>query len=358
MPQKIQYLDGLRGIACLFVVMSHISNIYHPGLHGGEGLGFWANSPFLFFISGAGAVYVFFVLSGIVLAKSVARKDKKKYIVSFVHRYPRLAIPATISCLIVFSIFLNIGKLEFYESNWFNNLYVENNSLLSATFDGAFHSFFYGISKYNNVLWTMQVELIGSFIVYLCQYILDRHGKKNGLFTFLIIISIIGIISKSLGLSLACFLFGFCIYNFQLKIKHYSILVFIIGLYFLGINSNNNSYWIIYSLLSEHAYVLSNFIGALMIVFATVSSTKLQGALNTKVFTKLGELSFSIYLLHIPVIYLVMWGTSVTGSIYTFMLIFVPSITVFSIIFSSLELDLNKKTKRIIYDTIFMDNKR
>lgn len=57
---QINKLDGLRGIACLVVILSHMSLIFFPQLHGAsiEGvptypiLDYIHNSPFCFFSLG------------------------------------------------------------------------------------------------------------------------------------------------------------------------------------------------------------------------------------------------------------------------------------------------------------------
>lgn len=63
--------EGLRGIACIIVVLSHLSLTFFPQLHNyfsqenfpsSDFLASMHNSPFLFFISGTGAVYIFFIL--------------------------------------------------------------------------------------------------------------------------------------------------------------------------------------------------------------------------------------------------------------------------------------------------------
>ncbi|KAA2235258.1 acyltransferase family protein [Salinarimonas soli] len=60
-------LDGLRGIAALLVVFSHLVVAFQPALYFGReallennALTFLATSPFFVFVNGSFAVYVFF----------------------------------------------------------------------------------------------------------------------------------------------------------------------------------------------------------------------------------------------------------------------------------------------------------
>ena len=70
--QKINAAESIRGLACLAVVLSHLSLTFFSQLHnfGESAVPQYAlfaqlhNSPLAFFYSGTGAVFVFFVLSG------------------------------------------------------------------------------------------------------------------------------------------------------------------------------------------------------------------------------------------------------------------------------------------------------
>ncbi|WP_443147193.1 acyltransferase family protein [Paenibacillus sp. KACC 21273] len=75
--QKLKYLDGLRGLAALIVVISHFVVAFYPSLYNGsidsvhtqKSLELWiSKSPFNLFYNGNFAVCVFFVLSGYVLS--------------------------------------------------------------------------------------------------------------------------------------------------------------------------------------------------------------------------------------------------------------------------------------------------
>lgn len=81
---KIHSAESLRGIACIAVVLSHLLGVFYPQLHNFSKstlpqfpiLETIHNSPFAFFYSGTGAVFVFFVLSGYVLTlSSLKAKD-------------------------------------------------------------------------------------------------------------------------------------------------------------------------------------------------------------------------------------------------------------------------------------------
>ncbi|MDR0805262.1 MAG: acyltransferase family protein [Enterobacteriaceae bacterium] len=115
-------LDSIRGIACLIVVFSHLSLVFFPQLHlfsvdknvpKSNILQYIHELPFGFLYSGTAAVYCFFTLSGYVLARSFLRKEIKweTLLLSIIKRYPRLAIPSTVSCLLA-CLFMLFGSCK------------------------------------------------------------------------------------------------------------------------------------------------------------------------------------------------------------------------------------------------------
>jgi peptidoglycan/LPS O-acetylase OafA/YrhL len=78
---RVGWLDGMRGIAAVQVVLLHYATAFLPGLglhdrammhHRWERI--IADTPLFFVLNGCGSVYLFFLLSGVVLTYSFARR--------------------------------------------------------------------------------------------------------------------------------------------------------------------------------------------------------------------------------------------------------------------------------------------
>lgn len=159
-----EYLDGLRGWASLFVMFAHLGPVFLLSTQ---------QLPALpFFMDGALAVYIFFVLSGYVLSIGYFEKNDAGLLVSLaIRRYPRLTIPVLASCTIAFIIIqaglmFNIPAGNLAKSPWLESFYTFPASLTSLLQFSL--SDVYIDSKapsYNAVLWTMQYELWGSLIL-------------------------------------------------------------------------------------------------------------------------------------------------------------------------------------------------
>lgn len=102
-PRRIESLDGLRGVAALVVLVHHAlllipvlaAPYFHPGAAGDTGSWEWVmvHTPLHLLWDGAGPVYIFFVLSGLVLALPVLRAQKFRWRAYYPQRLIRLYVP-------------------------------------------------------------------------------------------------------------------------------------------------------------------------------------------------------------------------------------------------------------------------
>lgn len=313
---KINSAESIRGLACVAVILSHIALVFFPAMHNPKNtelpnsaiFQFIHNSPLAFFYSGSAAVYVFFVLSGFVLSYACIKdreKAKQKLFSMAVKRYPRLAIPAIISTLLVWAAFLYPVDTS-NVSSWFSeNWGKQNNSILIALYDGAINSFLYGKPIYNRVLWTMQIELFGSFVVLilLFSFLKSRILFSINIFIFLILSLFI---SVKFFLGIGCFIVGMLIYIFCKPISlKFALPLLLTGLYFAGAHNDSTAYVPFAMILGNKTYLLLTAISGPLIVYSILMNERISNLLDKRFFVYLGKLSFSMYLLHMLVLYLV-----------------------------------------------------
>ena len=339
--EKIEAAEAIRGIACLFVVFSHLSLTFFPSMHR-----FFDeqttttnfelmmhHSPFAFWYSGTAAVYIFFVLSGYVLTYTIvnSRDPIKKIQAMSIKRYPRLMLPALASCILLWAAFsfyqppmqhisswgqeighvphifdqgitaFLFGDIHQYGALWTRSIALLS-SFIAAGFDGSIRSFFMGYSDYNWVLWTMRIELLGSFGLFLLLYL----RVKNPKFAWLIPIATIALCLNVDYLGYAAFLIGALFYFHKKKLATVPAWIcLLLGLYFAGVHNTSASYQIFYSVLGEQTYEILNFLAGPLIVIAIMWNTKLADTFSNRLTIFLGKISFAAYLNHLLILYLI-----------------------------------------------------
>lgn len=314
---KLNSAESIRGLACLAVVFSHLSLSFFPYLHHFDVtestdsalLYFIHHSPFAFWYSGTAAVFLFFVLSGFVLSYAILRKPdqiKPKIKSMLIKRYPRLAIPAVASCLLIWLIFQVVYVDSSQANGWLQAYVTQEVSLQHALYEGLIGSFFFAESDTNWVLWTMHIELFGSLVLFLLLYL---YRLKRVLFFIGSLVSpALAFYLKGEGffLGISSFVIGIYVYLYAKTLPYAAaILLFLFGLYLAGAHNSSWSYQWIYALLGERTYEYGNFFGGVFIVYSILMSPKLSKQFDHQVLVWLGKLSFSIYLLHLIVLYVI-----------------------------------------------------
>lgn len=224
-------------------------------------------------------------------------------------RYPRLMIPALASCVIAYVVLSSISSLPTPAglSDWFYSQVSITPSFFGAVKSGMFDAFLSGNSKYNAVLWTMRIELVGSFLVYFFMYMTKYINKYYISVIFLCSVFSSYAISAKFAGGLFCFWVGFNIYISDLKIRSIplSIAALLLGLYLGGAHDESYSYAWIEHFLKGRTYFVCNIIAGVLIVWSVYSCELFQRALSSEWLIWLGKKSFSIYLFHMSAIILV-----------------------------------------------------
>jgi peptidoglycan/LPS O-acetylase OafA/YrhL len=307
-PSKLECLEALRGMAAVMVLLNHLMLAFWPELafHHGDrwnqaptALQTLASFPGPYLWDSELAVTVFFVLSGFVLSLSFFRNPALALLESAaVRRYPRLLLPvgASVLCAYVLmqagamrnreaAVFINSARDSTVlselgrEWQWLHDHYAFPPALSTALRDavwGAFGTQF----RYNLVLWTMPIELFGSFLVF---GILGVAGRlRNRWLVYL--------------LAAAWLVQG----------KQLFFLDFLLGIALCDLWTQNERHWKLELPAAPAVLVISVAIflvsfkplAAVLLIAATTFAPRLRQFLAAPVFAFLGRVSFALYLLH------------------------------------------------------------
>lgn len=190
--RKLIPLEGLRGIAAAIVVLYHLVLAFTPKGVGAVPHGYGALDLFTQFIlgmlNGGAAVAVFFVLSGFILSLPFARDRRaSRVLVALLKRWPRLACLTVIACLFAFLLISWSGHdykaaAHVIGAQWLathGNAPIKPEHLTweEALREGLVNVFTRGEVKFDSPLWTMRIELFGSFAIFLAAPVLFAIGS-------------------------------------------------------------------------------------------------------------------------------------------------------------------------------------
>ncbi|MCQ9617041.1 acyltransferase [Paenalcaligenes niemegkensis] len=321
-------MDGLRGLAAISVIFSHVLLLYYSEIHYGLAdsnastlaLSIF-NSPFTFFYRGGSAVLLFFLLSGYVLCSACIKKaplDDTYVYVAASKRYLRLGLPVGAAvCIgylgIIFNVFPSApeGVSAFLD---FPDTSLGFTQMLKSA---LYKSMLFGDGNFNYVLWTISIELYGSFLIFGLYALLGEY--RNSLITICIGLGCYLLsLPKSFSIY-SLFFFGAALAHINFssvrKLPRWhlallSISLLVLGCYLIGFYETSSSYrWLgaLTDLLHTFAQdadpsIIYPAIGSLCILIAVLTGGigrhSPQPGAGTKLLAWLGKLSFSVYLLH------------------------------------------------------------
>lgn len=315
---NLSALDGLRGIAALAVVLSHCAFAFLPFLHTGNPTQLrypWEetvfNSPFYLFYSGGFAVSLFFVLSGFVLArKFLLHGTVSDLRASAQKRYARLGIPVFGSVMLGFVLMslhgIPIAPTE-VPPGFVWDKYRAVPDLWEALKDGTFGALLFGDTKYNYVLWTIQLELMGSMLVF---GFLALFGKSrwSGI-AAVVLVSAMCLRWHNPGTYLAMFIVGAYLNKIPTRMLNpgLGVPLLLAGVYLASYKSNAPIYmpvsWSANTVQETTGIqlfwpVFFELLAASALIVAVLSLRPMQWLLNRKPIEWLGKWSFSLYLTH------------------------------------------------------------
>lgn len=317
---QLDYINGLKGIGAGIVYLCHFVFAFYYGMYSLEAADFHlpgnaeaviGRSPLNLLFSGNFAVRLFLVMSGYVLCLGYFKsRDKKKLVQSASKRYLRLLPPILVSnvliCLLMYAgAFQNAAAAELTGSAWLAGFNRTEPKLWDAVWEAVFGCFFTGANQYNGVLWTIRFLFLGALLVYGCAWL---FGDKKWRYAVYAPLALALLFTDYAGIFLG---FVLCdVVHTQEKLmawlkekKALLWLVFAAGVYLssypsAGIHLEGT----MYGILGVPRVILYHLAGALLLVAGVVCLEPLQKFFGLPVFVKLGEISYSLYLVHFPVI--------------------------------------------------------
>jgi peptidoglycan/LPS O-acetylase OafA/YrhL len=188
---RIAYLESIRGLAAVQVLLLHFLAAFAPDLvfslpAAAAVAGYIHLSPLYFLYDGYSAVYIFFALSGYVLTRSFERNLAQPSS-QILARVIRLGLPAFAATLVAAAVMLMFGRAnlpagQLSGSAWFASQWNAEVSIFAVIRDGIVNALLLGYRGLPGVaflapwqqpveqsfvapLWTLSIEFYGSIVV-------------------------------------------------------------------------------------------------------------------------------------------------------------------------------------------------
>lgn len=328
------YFDGLRGLAALNVAFHHFVIAFDFALYSGKtehSHGGWdvtlSAYPFLFIGAGANfSVCIFLALSGFVLAKSF-HNSKLTIPALLLKRSVRLGIPVLAASLLGWALLksgliFNKEIAEITRSEWLSRHFTQLDPSFIDGLRQAWNSLLGQATlqnSYNSVLWTMPIEFMGSILLMLVLG--STVSRQNRTLSGIFLLFLAALCGRTF---VSIMLLGASAYLLQAQRLAYQLrgrLVILIVICTLGtipFSVSRGPYWdgmvTMMQLVPTIKWHLPGFtnqsnvslwhgMAAVSLIILISGWKQAQVILSRPFFKVLGEISFPLYLTHIPALF-------------------------------------------------------
>ena len=294
--QREGYLDGMKGLACLFILLGHFTGIYKYAENASQ-IDSWfvrilTEGPVSIFTAESFWLYLFFVISGYLLIISTPPPPRKTrdFLVKCAKRILRLAIPIWGTAIFIFVIqntigFYNHSVQAIVQNTWLTHLYGSRLTVLDILKE-PFFVLILGTSKFNSPFWCLRDMLISSFLIYGVGWICK--SKTTETIAVCVLTVLAAITGRSIIMACLC---GSCarLLREKAEIQNKKNIMVLAGLLLPLV-----AFW------SGNPVFTSTAFASFLIAVPQIERVK--SIFECKLVKRLGAVSFGIYALHWPII--------------------------------------------------------
>jgi peptidoglycan/LPS O-acetylase OafA/YrhL len=181
----------------------------------------------------------------------------------------------------------------------------------NALYEGSVGIFMGNLVTYNSVTWTMLYEFVGSLTVFAFCLLFGKSSRRWIMYVILLVVTIqTWYLAFALGMILAD------LYVNRAQVfdnKPLGALMMIVGLFFGGYVTGEPK-GTIYETLGVQGWLTAQnralflTLGAFFVIAAILSLPRLRDLLARKRISNLGRYTFALYLVHLPLLYVIAFG--------------------------------------------------
>jgi peptidoglycan/LPS O-acetylase OafA/YrhL len=349
---RLRQLDSLRGIAALLVVFNHYFQTIPEKIRLGasvndlwilstwESFSTWLRfSPLRILVNGQAAVDIFFVLSGFVLAIPLTKNYQPSYWSFTIKRFCRIYIPFAVVLMVVATAYTIIPTdHSSTASRWMNETwaavkqaYLLPHLLMTGNLQDM---------ALDPVMWTLVHEMRIALILPLLFFLIRKRGALQTVGACLIISVLFSLRMSSIGGS------WLSTFHFLWMFAAGSALAFYRAP--LAQYSNHGAltrgfFWLLALalLIIPFDRVWADFLigtGACLTIFLCLPKCEITRLLVSPIPLWLGRVSYSLYLIHLPILIIAMTANlGISNLASAFLLTFVATLISAEVTFRTVE---------------------
>ncbi|MEJ1192821.1 acyltransferase family protein [Pseudarthrobacter sp. CCNWLW207] len=334
-------LDGLRGLAALVVLIHHcllvspqlVGAIESGGVAPMDSWVWWATfTPLHLVWAGKEAVYVFFILSGFVLTIPFTGASRPRWGAYFPKRMIRIYLPVWASLIFALLMAWTVPRVASPEFSSWVNLHDEAPNVLVDAF------LLRGAGSLNSPLWSLQWEMLFSLLLpfYVVVAIRMRRTWLLGIVGLFLIIAVGNVQYAALPVFLPMFGVGVLMATRRDVLERWGRKLGPFGWAGLLVASLILlcSHWLFPQL---PVFIATASIGGALLIFAFIAWSPTIAIGNNSVVHWLGIRSFSLYLVHEPIVVSVAFLLHATNPLYVALIAFPLSLLAAEVFFRLVE---------------------
>lgn len=307
MKERIKWIDGLKGIACFGVFLTHFFGVFYLWVER-QDISLSAicrlllDYPLKILINGNFMVAIFCILSGYLVA-SARVTTFKGLLKAMCKRYLRLSIPIFGFCILVYICeaiwgFHNQEVGLLLNNTWLSGYYKNSVDIRDVLMIPFFRLWLFSDNSINGTFWMLKSLFISTMMVLVVKYICIRYYRLRGMAIFSLLL-----VSLKTPIYFGCIM-GYVIFvlannaNFESYLCKYRgrgkklrlpLIILALG-----------TVWILPQWGGINEYIITLCAG--ICIICIMFYKKIQMWLSNDILVRLGDISFAIYGIHWPII--------------------------------------------------------
>lgn len=317
--EKLDYIDGLKVLACLMIFNFHFINAFYCGFYSLNPSDyhtvyveqFIGSTPLNLIMGGKFGVRIFMTISGFFVGyRFFLTGDERSLKTGVVKKYFRLVFPIITANIAIF-VLMKLGLFMNHEASlkagtqvFFGNYNQFSPNLFSAVREAVWGCFATGANQYNGPLWFIYYEFFGTLLI---AAILSLLGKSKARYIAYALAAVLCIRNDFLPFILGTVV---CDLTYQspewtTKISKQKWIMWLMLLFGVFLGSyppmGERLEGTIYAFIPAKV-ILYYIVGAAMVLYAVLHLNAPKKLLGSKWMTWLNKYSYGFYLMHFTVL--------------------------------------------------------